>query len=206
VKFTNSFNVSLPPDRAWTVLMDIPRVAPCLPGAELLEVIDPDTYKGKVAVRLGPMVLAFVGTVRFEERDEAAHTARVKAQGTDSKGRGGANATASFKIEPAGAGSRVVIDTDLNLSGSVAQYGRGAGVIQGIAAQIINQFSKSLEALIAQSAPANAAAGAAAESASPSTSTSAPVAAAPATKPISGFGLMVQVLKAAIANLFSRKA
>ena len=141
MQFSNSFNVSLPPADAWRMLMNIPAIAPCMPGAELTEVVDPETYKGKVAVRMGPVVLAFAGTAKFEERDDTAHTARVKAQGTDSKGRGGASATASFRLEPNGSGSKVLIDTDLNLSGSVAQYGRSAGMIQTIAAQLINQFA-----------------------------------------------------------------
>src|ERR1700687_2005442 len=99
MQFSNSFEVSLPPDEAWKTLMDIPRIAPCMPGAELTEVVDAETYKGKVAVRMGPVVLAFAGTAKFEERDDAAHTARVKAQGTDAKGRGGANAAVNFWCE-----------------------------------------------------------------------------------------------------------
>ncbi len=151
MQFSNSFNVSLPPADAWRMLMNIPAIAPCMPGAELTDVVDPETYKGKIAVRMGPVVLAFAGTAKFEERDDTAHTARVKAQGTDSKGRGGASATASFRLEPNGPGSKVLIDTDLNLSGSVAQYGRSVGMVQTIAAQLINQFAKSLEKQIAAS-------------------------------------------------------
>lgn len=154
MQFSNNFNVSLPPADAWRMLMNIPAIAPCMPGAELTEVVDPETYKGKVAVRMGPVVLAFAGIAKFEERDDTAHTARVKAQGTDSKGRGGASATVSFRLEPNGAGSKVLIDTDLNLSGAVAQYGRSAGMIQTIAAQLINQFAKSIEKQIAASADA----------------------------------------------------
>src|SRR6266566_8452760 len=94
VEFDNSFEVPLPPAEAWPVLMDIRRIAPCMPGAELTEVVDHRTYKGKMAVRLGPVALAFAGVVTFEELDNASYRARVKAQGTDAKGRGGANATA----------------------------------------------------------------------------------------------------------------
>ena len=120
MEFDNSFEVPLPPDRAWPVLMDIRRIAPCMPGAELTEVVDEKTYKGKIGVRLGPVALTFAGTVMFEEIDNAAHRARVKAQGTDAKGRGGANATAAFRLEPSAAGSKVLVHTDLSLSGSVA--------------------------------------------------------------------------------------
>ena len=157
MEFDNSFEVPLPPAEAWPVLMDIRRIAPCMPGAELTEVVDDKTYKGKIGVRLGPVALTFAGMVAFEEIDNANHRARVKAQGTDAKGRGGANATASFRLEPRRAsGSKVLVHTDLALSGSVAQYGRGVGMIQATAAQIINQFANNLKAQLA-AAPAAAA-------------------------------------------------
>ena len=79
----NSFEVPLPPGEAWKVLMDIPRIAPCMPGAELTGVVDKNTYSGKVSVRLGPVALTFAGTVKFSDIDEAAHNARVNAQGKD---------------------------------------------------------------------------------------------------------------------------
>lgn len=201
MQFSNAFEVSLPPAAAWKTLMDIPKIAPCMPGAELTEVVDSDTYKGKVAVRMGPVVLAFAGTAKFEERDDVAHTARVRAQGSDTKGRGGANALVNFRLEPSSGGSKVTIDTDLNLSGSVAQYGRGAGMIQTIAAQLIGQFSKSLEKQVAQSAPAEdqsveTAPGPATE---PSTAVAQP------TNPIGGFSLMMNVMWATIVGLFRGK-
>jgi uncharacterized protein len=196
MQFSNSFEVLLPPDEAWKTLMDIPRIAPCMPGAELTEVVDAETYKGKVAVRMGPVVLAFAGTAKFEERDDTAHTARVKAQGADAKGRGGANATVNFRLEPSAAGSKVLIDTDLNLSGSVAQYGRGAGMIQTIAAQLINQFAKALEKQIPQSSPADAI------TASPSGHPKPEATAPPVAKPIGGFSLVLQAFWAGIAGLF----
>ena len=193
MEFDNSFEVPLPPDKAWPVLMDIRRVAPCMPGAELTEVVDDKTYKGRVGVRLGPVALTFAGTVTFEEIDNANHRARVKAQGTDAKGRGGANATASFRLEPSGQGSKVLVHTDLSLSGSVAQYGRGVGMIQATAAQIINQFAGNLKAQLA-----------ATPAASPAASASAPP--SPAATPISGFALMAKVLWDAIMRLFRGRA
>lgn len=186
----NSLEVPLPPADAWKVLLDIQRIAPCMPGAELLEVIDPQTYKGKVSVKLGPVALAFVGTARFEEIDEAAHAARVKAQGTDSKGRGGAHALVSFKLTPVPAGTRVDVHTNLNLTGSVAQYGRGAGIIQSVAAQLIGQFAQSLRAMLAQES--QAASPAPAASAAPGAEPAIPAAPVPPARPVSGFRLIAR--------------
>jgi uncharacterized protein len=197
VEFDNSFEVPLPPAQAWPVLMDIKRIAPCMPGAELTEVVDDKTYKGKIGVRLGPVALTFAGTVAFEEIDNANHSARVKAQGTDAKGRGGANATASFRLEPVASGSKVLVHTDLALSGSVAQYGRGVGMIQATAAQIINQFAGNLKAQLAAT-PANAVP----DVAAPGASAPAASAPSPAAKPISGFSLIAKVLWDAIVGLF----
>src|SRR5215211_8753253 len=151
MQFSNSFEVPLPPAQAWAFLLDIQRIAPCMPGAELTEVVDESTYKGRVAVRLGPVALSFAGTAKFEDIDHAAHKARVKAQGSDVKGRGGASANVNFALEPVADGTKVVIDTDLNLSGSVAQYGRASGMIQSVAAQIISQFAAALRGEIAKS-------------------------------------------------------
>src|SRR5262245_35252238 len=208
VEFDNSFEVPLPPAEAWAVLMDIRRIAPCMPGAELTEIVDHKTYKGKIAVRLGPVALAFAGTVAFEELDNATHRARVKAQGTDSKGRGGANATAAFRLEPAAGGSKVMVHTDLSLSGAVAQDGRGVGMIQATAGQIITQFANNLKAQLAQ-AKGSAPAGGPAASSSAAGSTAAPSRAdapPPAAKPISGFSLIAKVLWAKIVGLFTGRS
>jgi uncharacterized protein len=115
MEFDNSFEVPLPPGEAWKVLLDIRGIAPCMPGAELTEVVSANTYKGRINVRLGPVALTFAGLVKFDAIDEANHTARVSAQGTDAKGRGGAQATSVFHLEPAGNGSKVLVHTNLNL-------------------------------------------------------------------------------------------
>src|SRR5580692_2573883 len=156
MEFDNSFDVPLSPAQAWAVLMDVPRIAPCMPGAELTDVVDPQNFGGKISVRLGPVALAFAGRVQIDSIDEANHSARVKAQGNDAKGRGAANATATFRIESAGAGAKVLIHTDLMLSGAVAQYGRGIGMIQATAAQIIGQFAGNLRAQLERQPPATA--------------------------------------------------
>jgi carbon monoxide dehydrogenase subunit G len=217
MEFDNSFEVPLPVDETWKLLMDIRRIAPCLPGAELTEVIDDRTYKGKVGVRLGPVSLAFAGTVKFDEIDNAAHRAKIAAQGSDAKGRGAANATATFHLEPVPGGSKVLVHTNLTLSGAVAQYGRGVGIIQITAAQIITQFANNLKAQFAPTAvPASSAPAAASSVPSPAAASGAPAAPAPpvataaaspaasAAKPISGFALAGAVLLAWLKRLFGR--
>lgn len=199
MEFDNSFEVPLPPAQAWPVLMDVRRIAPCMPGAELTEVVDDKTYKGKISVRLGPVALAFAGTVKFEAVDDANHNARVRAQGSDDKGRGAAQAMATFRLEPSGAGSKVLVHTDLSLSGAVAQYGRGVGMIQATAAALIGQFAGNLKAELASHGTAPPSPHALASGASPA----APPAAA---KPISGFSLMARVIREAILRLFGKRA
>jgi carbon monoxide dehydrogenase subunit G len=205
MEFDNSFEVPLPPADAWKVLLDIKRIAPCMPGAELTEVVGDNTYKGKIGVRLGPVALTFAGIVKFDEIDNVKHTARVSAQGTDAKGRGGANASSVFHLEPAGSGSKVLVHTNLTLSGAVAQYGRGVGIIQATATQIMNQFAKSLKDKLAQepaaATPAPAAAPTPAMQSSPSI---VPRPAPPPAKPISGFSLMAKVIWNSIVSLFRR--
>ena len=216
MEFDNTFEVPLPPAEAWPVLMDIQRIAPCMPGAQLTEVVDARTYKGNIGVRLGPVALTFAGIVKFEEIDDAGRTARVKAQGTDAKGRGGANAAASFRLEPTAAGSKVLVHTDLTLSGAVAQYGRGVGMIQATAAQLMKQFAENLKKQLAASpAPMPAAAAPAAPTPAAPAAQAAPHADAPqapapqplpAARPISGFSLMARVIWDAIVRLFTGRS
>ena len=219
MEFDNSFEVPLSPPQAWAVLMDIRRIAPCMPGAELTEIVDPQNYKGKIAVRLGPVALSFAGRIEFDNVDDVNHSARVKAQGNDAKGRGSANATATFRIEPAGSGSKVLIHTDLMLAGAVAQYGRGVGMIQTTAAQIIGQFASNLRTQLAQEPPSAAAAstpvvGAARpaaaapqrppqQPASVAPSSNTPLPPPPAAKPISGLSLIARVIWQQIIGLFT---
>ncbi len=189
MKLQNSFEIPLAPTDAWDVLLDIERIAPCLPGAEITEVIDDKSYKGKVSLRLGPVALSFDGKVVFEDIDEAAHRARVKAQGMDTKGRGGANAEVEFLIEATETGSMIKIETDLNLSGSIAQYGRGVGIIQDVSAQLIGEFADALRLQLSET----------------TAETPAAAAAQPQTKPIAGFSLMFRVLWNAVKRMFTAK-
>lgn len=197
MEIDNTFEVPLPPGQAWKVLMDIERIAPCLPGAELTEVIDPETFKGKVSVRLGPVALTFQGQVKFEDLDHDKFAARVKAQGTDAKGRGGANADVTFNVESTDGGSRVLIHTDMQLSGSVAQYGRGVGMIQDLSSHLIGQFADNLRKQIEEGGADTAAEGA---------EGGAGAQPAPSAKPISGLSLGLRVLWNAILRLFGAGA
>lgn len=197
MEIKNSFEVPLPPADTWRVLMDIPRIAPCMPGAELTEQVDERTFKGKVAVKLGPVALSFAGTANFDEIDEAAHRASVKAQGADSKGRGGASATVNFQLTPTQAGTRVDVLTDVALSGSVAQYGRGSGIIQSVATQLVGQFADRLRlTLEADKTAANQMAPVAKQ----------PDHALPPAKPISMFSLVAKALWNAMLRLFGRRS
>lgn len=191
MEFDNTLDVPLPPAEAWKLLLDIKRIATCIPGAELTEVVDGTTYKGKVAVRIGPVALSLLGQARFEQIDHANHQARVKAQGSDPKGRGSADSVIDFRIEPAGTGSKVVIHTNVKLSGAIAQYGRGAGMIQSFASQLIGQFGDALKVQLAASQFS---------AASPET----PVAATPPAKSISGLTLIAKVIWDSIVRLFKR--
>jgi hypothetical protein len=147
--------------------------------------------------------LTFAGVVKLEDIDDNQHTARVSAQGTDAKGRGGAQANSVFRLEPAGSGSKVLVHTNLNLSGAVAQYGRGVGIIQATATALMNQFSKCLKEKLA----AGHALAANAPQAAPS-QMSPPPPAGPATpaaaKPIGGFALFANVAWSWIVGLFRR--
>jgi len=196
---SNSFEIPLPPEEAWPLLMDVPRIAPCLPGAELLEALPDNAYKGKVSVRLGPVALAFTGTAKFEEINEAARTARLKAQGADQKGRGNAAAKVVFGLVPVESGTRVNVETDLTLSVAAAQYGRAAGMMQEVAQQIIGQFARALQDMLQAQRPAVA------DAAPVESHHVAEVAAPVAAKPISGFALIFRVLLNSMLGLFKRK-
>src|SRR5262249_22685323 len=204
MEFDNSFEVPLPPAQAWALLMDIERIAPCMPGAKLTEVVDPKTYKGSIAVRLGPVALTFAGTVKFESLDDATHSARLKAEGTDAKGRGGAHALSSFRLEPSPEGSKVLVHTNLNLSGSVAQYGRGVGMIQSTAAQLMKQFAAALRAQVIERATVRAAPDTVTVPAS--SAPSSPQRPPQAPRPISGFALMARAMWDAVLRFFRRRS
>jgi len=150
MEFSNNFEVSLPPEQAWPWLMDVESMVPCMPGAELVEKRDDGSFQGKISVQLGPVRLTFVCDAVFTQIDNDGHKAHLQASGADAKGRGTASADIDFHMQPSATGAKVIIDTQLQLSGAVAQYGRGAGLIQNVANQIVSQFARNLESRIGQ--------------------------------------------------------
>jgi uncharacterized protein len=144
MKIDNSFVVPLPVEQAWPLLLDVPAIAPCLPGAELTDVLGSQRYRGRALLKVGPVQLTFEGEAEIVDIDDAGKTARVVAKGSDNKGRGNAAATVMFALAEHADGARVDITTDLNLVGAVAQYGRGAGLLKAIADQLIGQFADNL--------------------------------------------------------------
>lgn len=144
MKLENSFEVAAPPAEAWAVLVDVERVAPCVPGASLTEIVDENAYKGSMKVKLGPVSLAFDGEAKFVERDDANFRAHIKAEGREAKGRGGAQADVEFSLVESAEGSAVTIITDLTLNGPVAQYGRSQGIIASVAEEMVTRFADCL--------------------------------------------------------------
>jgi uncharacterized protein len=140
----NEFEVAEPVDKVWQFFQNVPQVAACLPGAELTEDLGDDRYKGKVAVRMGPVRLQFAGTADITERDEAAKRMVVHASGADEKGRGQANMVVTATLGRTGRGTtKVGVTQDLQLSGAAAQYGRG--MISDVTAVLMRDFSANMQ-------------------------------------------------------------
>src|SRR5437016_1417737 len=125
IHLENEFTVPASTDEVWEFLLDPRRVAPCMPGAELTEVLNDHQYKGKVNIKMGPVSLSFNGDVDITERDEVAKRMVMKAKGSEMKGKGQAAATVISSLERSGSGTRMRISQDIDLSGPLAQYGRG---------------------------------------------------------------------------------
>lgn len=154
MRIDNSFTVGLPAEDAWKVLLDVERIAPCMPGAELQEITE-DEYRGVVKVKLGAITAQYKGAVRFAEVDEAGRRLVLRAEGRETRGQGNASATVTATLRPAGEGrTEVVIETDLTISGKIAQFGRG--VMADVSSKLLGEFARCLEADL--SAPAAAAA------------------------------------------------
>jgi carbon monoxide dehydrogenase subunit G len=187
VKLENSFEVPAPKQHAWELLMDVPRVVPCMPGAELRETVDDTHWKADMAVKLGPIALSFDTDVSRESVDEEAGTVTLGAKAREKRGRGGAQAAIQSTLtELAPQSTRIDIVTDLTLSGAVAQYGRG--IVQDVSQQLVAKFADCLKAQLDAATPEQAAA-----------------AVADASKPVSGLSLGLGAMWRSFLRLFRRR-
>jgi uncharacterized protein len=180
----NDFEVAAPVDKVWQFFEDIPQVAACLPGTELTDNLGDDKYKGRVAVRMGPVRLQFAGEADITERDEAAKRVVVNATGAEEKGRGQASMVVTAVLAQAGRGTKVSVTQDLQLSGAAAQYGRG--MISDVSAVLMRDFSVNLANRIDAAGRGVAAAGQA------------------AATPASGFTLGMRAAMLALRRVFRR--
>jgi len=185
MKIEDQFRVGVPVETAWGVLLDVERIAPCMPGAQLQEV-EGDEYRGTVKVKVGPITAQYKGAARIVEADEAARRIVIKADGRDTRGQGNASATVTAQLAPDGDGTQVSIDTDLNVTGKVAQFGRG--VMADVSSKLLAQFVQCLESTVlsgdaAVPTPATPPAAPAPSSTTPASDDAAPAAAAPEAPP-----------------------
>jgi carbon monoxide dehydrogenase subunit G len=209
MRIENEFEVKAPLDRVWAYLLDVEKIAPCAPGAELTEVVDDRTWKGKVTVKVGPVGLSFAGTVVLQERDDQSHTVVLKADGREQRGKGAASAIVRSRLESVDGGTKISIDTDLTISGAVAQYGRG--MVGDISQRLTKEFAQCLQANITAEEPAPAEPSLGVAGPDPVTSVlagpapAAPPAAPGATsRPVKGFRLGVWALWRVVARFFQR--
>jgi carbon monoxide dehydrogenase subunit G len=184
MRLENSFEVPASPDTVWALLMDVPRVIPCMPGAKLDEELDATTWKATMNVKLGPIALTFATDVKREEADTAARRTKLAAKAREARGRGNAQATIESSLTSQNGGTRVDIVTDLALSGAVAQYGRG--IVVDVSSQLVKQFADCLKAQLATPEEARAAVAAQA-------------------RPVSGLRLGAVALWRAFVRLFRRR-
>ena len=147
MQLENSFTVPVPVDEAWRVLLDIERIAPCMPGAAL-DSVDGDDFTGRVKVKLGPINLTYQGKASFVEKDEAAHRAVIDARGKDQRGNGTAAAEVTATLAAEGSITRVDVLTDLNITGRPAQFGRG--VMTDVGNKLLGQFADKLAAQLGE--------------------------------------------------------
>jgi carbon monoxide dehydrogenase subunit G len=183
----NDFTVPRSVDDVWAYLLDVEKVAPCMPGAELTETVDDRNWKGKLNMKFGPVAMSFAGTVALEERDDAAHRVKLHAKGMEQKGKGAANATVTSWMEPGDEGTHVFMEADITLTGAAAQLSRG--LLPEVSKRLTAQFAECLRATL----EANEGATAPAEA-------PAPVAA----KPVGGIGLGVAAMWSSIVGFVKR--
>src|SRR3979409_2263852 len=175
MQIESKFQVAASPARVYSFLLDVNRVVTCMPGAELSEVVDPTTFKGKVKIKVGPITVAYNGTARIAERDDSHHSATLEAEGRETTGPGSARAKAVMTVEADGAGSVVKIVTDYSVAGRVAQFGRGG--MEDVSRRIVNDMAACIKANVEAGEPGAAAGAAGATAEGPGAAPSAPPAA-----------------------------
>jgi carbon monoxide dehydrogenase subunit G len=146
MELDNSFTVPVPPEQAWDVLLDVERIAPCMPGASVDEV-DGDVVNGRIRIKVGPVSLTYRGTAKFTERDPEARIAVVEASGKETRGAGTASATVRASLAPDPSGTLVTMHTEMNVTGRPAQFGRG--VMVEVGSKLVDQFAANLAKLLA---------------------------------------------------------
>ena len=196
MEIENEFDVPAPVDHVWTYLLDVERVAPCMPGAELTEVVDDHTWKGKVNMKLGPVSLAFAGTVTMQERDDQAKRIVLAAKGMEQRGKGAANASVTSWLEQGDGVTNVKMRADIHLTGTVAQLSRG--LLPEVSRKLTQQFADCLLQSM------GAAEVRAIESADVAAAVAAPVDASARTKPIGGIRLGLAAIWASIKGFLRR--
>jgi uncharacterized protein len=143
VRIEQSFTVAVPVAEVWSALIDVESVAPCLPGAEITG-SDNGTFHGLFTVKIGPTTAKYRGTLEMQSVDEAAHIAKMKAHGSDTRGQGGASAEIVSTLSEEGDGTRIDVATDLNITGRLARFGRG-GMIEDISQHLMDKFAACLQ-------------------------------------------------------------
>jgi carbon monoxide dehydrogenase subunit G len=202
MQIENEFTVPAPIDEVWSHLLDVERVAPCMPGAELTESVDERTWKGKVNMRLGPVSLSFAGVVSMEDRDDAAHRVVLRAKGMEQKGKGAANASVTSWLETGENETTVKMVADVQLTGSVAQLSRG--LLPEVSRKLTREFAECLRTSML-AGETERTTSEAKTAAAPAPGPTTPVAVR--AKPISGLRLGLSAIWAKIRSLFgSRRA
>lgn len=142
MRLQNEFTVNAPIDKTWEVLTDIERIAPCMPGAQLTGAED-EVYSGRVKIKVGPVTTTYSGTITFTEKDPTSYHAVIHAKGREARGAGNASATITARLRESGAKTTVTVDTNLTVTGKVAQF--GSGMIQEVSEKLLGQFTTALE-------------------------------------------------------------
>jgi carbon monoxide dehydrogenase subunit G len=158
MKFENRFDVEAPLDRVWDTVLDVERVAPTVPGAQVVERTGDNAYKVAIKVKVGPMSMTYKGDVEIVERDEAAHRAVMKARAKESRGQGTADADVTMQLQGGNGRTSATIVTDVDLTGKVATMGQG--VLQDVSGRLVETFAKNLATMLEGGAAPGAGAGA----------------------------------------------